>query len=115
MRITAPPKRARLALALTSVISMAIVILSLTPLPELPTAPGSDKLHHLLAYSAAVLPVALWHRRALIWVLPVLAILSGAIELIQPLLQRHGEWADAGANLSGLAVGTGLGLAMGRR
>ena len=102
------------ALTLTAVITAAIVTLSLTPAPSLPPAPGSDKLHHIVAYAAAALPCALWHPRALIWVLPALVGVSGAIELIQPAVNRYGEWADMGANLGGLGIGAALGLALRR-
>ncbi len=46
-------------LAITAVILGSITVLSLAPLEELPPTPGSDKLHHLIAYAALVIPLAL--------------------------------------------------------
>jgi VanZ family protein len=90
---------------------LSITVLSLNPLPELPVqVPGSDKTHHFIAYGILALPVAL--RRPRYWWLCLLffAVYSGVIELIQPYVNRHGEWADFFANLGGLCLGTGLGL-----
>ncbi len=77
--------------------------------------PGSDKLHHLIAYAALSLPIAI--RRHKFWLLLLLGCLlwSGAIELIQPYVNRYGEWADLAANFVGLVLGTSLGLIMRKR
>lgn len=109
--MTEHPMRAAL---LTLILAATITALSLTPLPHLPEAPGSDKLHHVLAYAAAALPTALWHPRARAWVIPALAALSGAIELIQPWVNRFGEWHDFWANLAGLGLGLAIGAALRR-
>ena len=83
----------------------AITVLSLWPLSQLPPAPGSDKAHHVLAYAFLMLPVAL--RKPAGWmVLGLFFILySGAIELLQPLVNRHGEWWDLLANTAGVMLG----------
>ncbi len=88
---------------------------SLWPLAELPAVPGSDKLHHLIAYAALSLPIAI--RRHKFWLLLLLGCLlwSGAIELIQPYVNRYGEWADLAANFVGLVLGTLLGATMRKR
>jgi len=82
-----------------------ITFLSLTPLAELPKAYGSDKLHHFIAYGVLVLPLAL--RKPRYWFVVVIgfALLSGAIELIQPQVNRHGGWLDMLANVCGLGCG----------
>ena len=83
----------------------AITVLSLHPLETLPPVPGTDKTHHFIAYATLMLPTAL--RKPKHWVLIVLLfiVFSGAIELIQPYVNRYGEWKDMLANIAGLACG----------
>jgi len=90
---------------LSMLILMLITTLSLTPLEHLPVVPGGDKWHHAIAYAALMFPAAL--RRPRFWPLMGLFFLlwSGAIELIQPFVNRYGEWGDMAANASGLLVG----------
>lgn len=92
----------------TLLIFFSIGLLSLIPLEELPPAPGSDKLHHLIAYAALAFPVAL--RRPPYWWLMLLGFLlySGLIELIQPYVNRYGEWLDMLANSLGILAGLAL-------
>ncbi|RDE18229.1 VanZ family protein [Motiliproteus coralliicola] len=101
-------------LALTLLLLSAITILSLSPLPQLPEVPGSDKTHHLIAYAALVFPLA-W-RQPRFWPGLILLMLgwSGAIELIQPYVNRYGEWLDLAANGGGLLCGLGLALLLRR-
>ena len=105
----------KIAYGLSGLIALAIIILSLTPLSELPAVPGSDKTHHLIAYGALALPTAFAiPRKWLFWGLVYIA-LGGAIEFIQPYVNRYGEWLDFVANSAGVAIGTGLGIALKRR
>ncbi|MAM71453.1 MAG: hypothetical protein CMP91_09955 [Gammaproteobacteria bacterium] len=92
-------------LALSLFLLAAIGILTLTPLDQLPPFPGSDKLHHLIAFAALTFPVAF--RQPRYWWLVIFAYLaySGGIELVQPYLNRYGEWADMLANSVGIASG----------
>ena len=82
--------------------------LSLSPLDGLPEAPGSDKTHHLIAYAAVAYPTAL--RKPKRWLIMILcfAIYSGLIEIIQPWVNRYGEWMDVQANIVGLILGAML-------
>lgn len=91
--------------SLTWVIFTAITVLSLLPLNALPPAPGTDKTHHFIAYGMLMLPVAL--RRPKNWIIWGLffVLYSGAIELIQPFVNRYGEWMDLLANSLGLLCG----------
>jgi len=93
-----------------TVLTLALItVLSLTPLAHLPDAPGSDKTHHLVAYFALALPVAMRGGPKWLLLLPVFILWSGAIELIQPFVNRYGEWYDLVAN----SVGVGLGALAG--
>ena len=82
-----------------------ITIFSLTPLKELPPVPGGDKTHHFIAYAALIFPAAL--RKFDYWLLVGLFFMcwSGAIELIQPYVNRYGEVQDMIANTTGLLCG----------
>ncbi|NWH05851.1 VanZ family protein [Desulfobacter latus] len=91
--------------ALTFLILTIITILSLLPLDALPPAPGTDKTHHFIAYAMLMLPTAL--RKPANWILLGLFFIlySGAIELIQPFINRYGEWMDLFANSAGIICG----------
>ena len=80
-------------------------MLSLWPLETLPSVPGTDKTHHLIAYAALVFPTAL--RKPDKWIMIGLLFLaySGAIELFQPFVNRYGEWLDMAANSLGVICG----------
>ncbi len=92
-------------LHLTLLILASIATLSLWPANSLPDVPGTDKTHHFIAYAALMFPAAL--RKPKYWVLISVAFLafSGAIELIQPYVNRYGEWLDMAANAFGLVCG----------
>ena len=90
---------------ITLAILCAITVLSLYPHASLPAVPGTDKIHHLIAYAVLVFPTALrrphrWHFIMLFFIL-----CGGMIELIQPYVNRHGEWLDMLANTSGVILG----------
>jgi VanZ family protein len=74
-------------------------------LDELPSVPGTDKIHHLIAYALLVLPVALRKPDKWIWIALFFIAYSGAIELLQPYVNRYGEWMDLFANAAGLVCG----------
>lgn len=82
-----------------------ITILSLWPLGELPSVPGNDKTHHLIAYAVLMFPAAL--RKPNKWILFGLLFIaySGVIELMQPCVNRYAEWSDMAANTAGVVCG----------
>ena len=92
-------------IATTLITLAAITALSLWPLGKLPSVPGSDKTHHFIAYAALMFPTAL--RKPNYWPLIGLFFISwsGAIELLQPYVNRYGEWPDMTANTLGLVCG----------
>ncbi|MEC7816691.1 MAG: VanZ family protein [Pseudomonadota bacterium] len=89
----------------TVVILLPITVLSLYPVESLPPVPGTDKTHHFIAYGVLAFPIAL--ARPEKWSLFMVGILgySGIIELVQPYVNRYGEWLDLGANGLGLLGG----------
>ncbi len=84
---------------------VCIATLSLLPADVLPKVRGVDKTHHFLAYIALAFPVAL--RQPKHWQIIIFSffVVSGVIELIQPYVNRHGEWLDLLANGLGLLTG----------
>jgi len=93
-------------IALSILLVAIIASLSLSPLPHLPGVPGSDKTHHFIAYSVLVLPLMLKKPNNWVAVFTLYILLSGAIELIQPYVNRYGEWLDMAANIGGLVCGS---------
>lgn len=81
-----------------------ITLASLFPADQLPTVPGSDKTHHFISYCALMLPAAI--RKPKYWLALALffIIWSGLIELIQPYVNRYGEWLDMLANAGGVIL-----------
>ena len=92
-------------LPLTIVFLLTITFLSLWPLPSLPSVPGTDKTHHFIAYAALMFPTALRKPKGWILIGFLFVAYSGVIELVQPFVNRYGEWMDLGANALGLVFG----------
>jgi VanZ family protein len=93
----------------TLALLVAVTSGSLIPAERMP--PGGftwDKAEHFVAYGALALPVALARPRGWGLVLAGLAVWSGAIELLQPLVNRRTDAADMAANLLGIGLGVGL-------
>lgn len=92
-------------LHITLILLASIATLSLWPIAHLPNVPGTDKTHHFIGYAALMLPTAL--RQPKHWFIITFAFLafSGAIEIIQPYVNRYGEWLDMAANAVGLICG----------
>ena len=87
-----------------------ITLLSLIPLPSLPSMPGNDKTHHFIAYAILTFSVVLRKPRYWVFICLFLFCWSGGVELLQPYVNRYGEWRDMVAN--GIGIMSGLMLAM---
>ncbi len=92
-------------LHITLVLLASIATLSLWPAAYLPEVPGTDKTHHFIAYAALILPTALKQPKKSLTIAVGFVAFSGAIELIQPYVNRYGEWLDMAANTLGLICG----------
>ena len=95
---------------------MAIGYLSLTPLPVLPAVPGSDKFHHLIAYAMLAFFAVLSRKNGAAVVIALVAVIAygGLIELLQPYVNRSGEFDDFLANGAGAVLGGLLTLGLSR-
>ena len=96
-------------LGLTLVILAVVTVLSLWPLNEPPPVPGTDKTHHLIAYTALMLPTAIKRPKRWFWIGLLIISYSGMIELLQPFVNRHAEWLDLAANTGGVLCALLLG------
>ena len=84
---------------------ISITVLSLYPLNNLPEVPGTDKIHHLIAYAALTYPTALKKPNRWMYIIIFFVFYGGLIELIQPYVNRYGEWLDMLANTCGVFCG----------
>ena len=87
-----------------------ITLLSLTPLPNLPAMPGNDKTHHLIAYGILTFPVVLKHPKYWLWIGLFFICWGAGVELLQPYINRYGDWLDMAANGIGVLCGMLLAL-----
>ena len=92
-------------LSSTLFILTVITILSLIPLKELPPIAGNDKIQHFIAYGALMFPTAIKKPKYSLAIILFFVCWSGAIELLQPYVNRYGEWQDLLANVMGLIFG----------
>jgi len=90
---------------ITLMLLVSIATLSLWPAAYLPSVPGTDKTHHFIAYAALILPTTLKQPKNYLTIIVGFIAFSGAIELIQPYVNRYGEWLDMMANTLGLISG----------
>tara|TARA_B110000208_G_C11612319_1_gene374082 strand:- start:423 stop:848 length:426 start_codon:yes stop_codon:yes gene_type:complete len=97
------------ALFLSAAFGLGIGYFTLTPSPDY-ILTSSDKLDHLVGFAALLLPAALLYRHALYWLLPCAIAFGGIIEIIQPYVNRNGEWGDFWADAIGALLGVSIGL-----
>jgi VanZ family protein len=101
----------KLGLLASAFLAVVIAVLTLWPAPE----PGEgrifsiDKLYHFVAWAALVFPAIATGPRRWAWVVPAAIVFGGAIELIQPFVNRTGLWSDFIADIAGALVGLWLG------
>jgi hypothetical protein len=92
---------------------LAILVVCLMPMKELPKTGMSDKSEHLIAFAA----VAFWFgsivmRYDLPWLALLLVAFGGLIEVSQASMGwgRSGDWRDLLADTLGIAIGLALAL-----
>lgn len=95
----------RIAICLTLALALVVAVATLTPSDHMPAAPGSDKLHHFLAFGAVAFPMAFARPAAFLWIVMAVSAYGGIIELIQPFMGRYGDVRDAVMNALGALTG----------
>ena len=91
---------------MTFLLALVIAVLTLMPMRAGGSGvPGSDKLHHFLAFACLAFPLPLLRPRWTFWVILAVVFYGGAIELLQPFFGRQAEWADLLADAVGAVVG----------
>ena len=89
----------------TIIIAFVIGLATLTPVETLPNVSGSDKLYHLISFAILTLPIAIIRPNAM-WIILSLSIAyGGAIEVLQPHVNRNCELADLFADACGAVLG----------
>lgn len=102
-----------LTCGLTLLIAILIAALTLLPMPQVGiAAPGSDKLHHFLAFLALALPGSFYRPATALWLIPMTMLFGGAIEVLQPLVGRHLAAGDFLADAMGALLGAGIGAVL---
>ena len=95
---------------ITIFIFLVIAFLSLYPLPKLPEFQSADKTYHLFAYFLLALPSGLKKPNKWVLFIFLFIIFGGVIEIIQPYVNRYGEWLDFFANTIGVISGFFIGV-----
>ena len=89
---------------------LLISFLSLYPLKQQPSIPASNKIHHLISYSAITIGVGLRRPSNYLLLMLFFSIYSGLIELIQPYVNRFWEIEDFLFNNLGIFIGLIFGV-----
>ena len=100
-----PPCASQLATIITIFFAIAILAGTLLPVGQLPEVDSGDKAAHLVAFALLAFPLNMSARPRWFLLNTGFVLFGGAIELIQPLVGRHGEWLDLGADMLGVVVG----------
>ena len=100
----------QLAAAATFVMALTILYFALSPQTMQASIGVNDKVLHLLAFGALILPCAIFFARSLTWILPLTLLFGGTIEVLQPGFNRDASWADFRADALGIIAGVVLGL-----
>ncbi len=98
---------------LVATLLMALVICAGTLIPSAAplTPPGSNKLHHIVAFAFFAMPMILVSPKYWRQMITYSLLLGVAIELIQPHVNRTGDPADLLADGVGAVIGILVGLA----
>ena len=101
-------KLKRIAVLLTFVLALLIAVSTLTPLPTKIDVPGSDKWHHFVAFAVLVFPLAYCNKLYVTSIALVALSYGGLIEIVQPYVNRYGEFNDFVADGIGVCIGIAL-------
>ena len=89
----------------TIIIAFAIGLATLIPVETLLNVSASDKFYYLISFAILTLPIAIIRPKAMWLILSLSIAYGGAIELLQPLVNRNCEMADFLADTVGAILG----------
>ena len=97
-------------IALFTALCIAVVIAAATPTPWAgKLAPqGVDKLFHTAGFAVLVVPLLAVHLKTGLVIAPLALVLGGAIEPIQPYVNRFGDFSEFWADFMGVLIGVTL-------
>ena len=90
---------------ITICLTLAIVFLSLYPLPRLIEIPGNGRIYHLAAYFLLAVPLGLKKPNRWILFICLFIIFGGVIEMMQSYFNRDSSWLDFFSNTVGFIFG----------
>ena len=99
----------KIALILTFIFTLLILVGTLTPIPQKIDAPGSDKWHHFIACAVLTYPMVAANKRLGFAIVLFGLCLGASIEIIQPYVNRFGDFNDFKADCIGILLGYFLG------
>ena len=103
--------RKYLDIPLTLIVTAVLTVAMLWPINQPPAGPnGSDKVVHLIAFTALAFPLARTRRFGLIPVFLGASAFGGIIEVLQPSFGRRADMQDWIADILGVALGIVLAL-----
>ena len=95
----------KFALILTFIFTLLILVGTLSPLPQKIDAPGSDKWHHFIAFAVLTYPMVAANKRLGFAIVLFGLCLGAGIEIIQPYVNRFGDFNDFKADCFGIFLG----------
>ncbi|UTV98155.1 hypothetical protein KDW99_12835 [Marinomonas rhizomae] len=84
--------------------ALIICLATLTPADILPAVPGTDKTHHIIGFGGWALLCAFGPLKRFAYMALFIIFWGGMIELIQPYVNRYGEWLDFYADTFGVIL-----------
>ena len=95
----------KIALILTFIFTLLILVGTLTPIPQKIDAPGSDKWHHFIAFTVLTYLMVVTNKRLGFAIVLFGLCLGAGIEIIQPYVNRVGDFNDFKADCIGILLG----------
>lgn len=83
--------------------AVIVLIATLLPMQQIVSAPGSDKIHHILGFAFWASLCAFGPSKRFLGFALIIIACGGLIELIQPFVNRRAEWNDFWADVAGVA------------
>ena len=99
-----------IALFTTLCLAVVIAAATLTPGAGKLAPQGADKLFHTAGFAMLVMPMLMVQLKTGLVIAPMALLFGGAIELIQPYVNRFGDLSDFWADFAGVLIGVTLAI-----